>query len=215
MLLLITPALLGGCATIFTGTKDPLTFAANVPAVRLTIDGQYQGELPLAFEMSRNFVGGRQFVARFEKEGYQTQEFKLQREFNTVAILDLSSTIVSGGVDVLTGALMKFSPKDYHVQMLPDGKSPASSDARRSAELYRFALVNFHGLQKDIARGGGEQLHTYAAMLGDGDASLAPLIEEEALRHAPELVGSGSPHAFVDRFRGLMARSPSLSAVRM
>src|SRR5690242_3239340 len=89
------------CATIFTGTSDELSFDANVLDVRLSIDGEVQGTLPLTINVSRNFVGGRRFVARFEKSGYSTQQFELKREFNTVAILDISSTLVSGGVDVL------------------------------------------------------------------------------------------------------------------
>ncbi len=215
LVLFAASLLLGGCATIFSGTTDKLTFQANVPAVRLTIDGQYRGELPLEVEMSRNVASGQQFLARFERNGYQTQEFKLQREFNTVAILDVSSTIVSGGVDVLTGAFMKFSPRDYHVQMLPEGKNPASSEARRSADLVRFALVNFRSLQKDIARGGGEHLATLATMVGDEDPSLAPLVQAAALRGAPALVAAPSPHAFLERFDGLLVESPALRDHRM
>src|SRR6266568_2938702 len=49
---------LSGCATIFTGTTDTLKFDANVPGVRLTIDGQYKGELPLTLTLSRNFING-------------------------------------------------------------------------------------------------------------------------------------------------------------
>src|SRR3954465_3225312 len=67
---------LEGCATIFTGTQDTLHFDANVPGVRLTLDGMYQGELPLTLDISRNFVGGRRFAAKFEREGYVTQQFE-------------------------------------------------------------------------------------------------------------------------------------------
>jgi len=65
---LVAAAILAtGCATIFTGTHDTLTFDSNVPGVRLTIDGMYQGELPITFEMSRNFMGGKEFLARLEE----------------------------------------------------------------------------------------------------------------------------------------------------
>src|SRR3954470_14972947 len=111
--LAMAAALLSGCATIFTGTTDTLRFDSNVGGVRLTVDGRYEGELPLTIDMSRNFMGGKQFMAKFERQGYATQEFQLSREFNTVAILDISCTIISGGVDVLTGAMMRFSPHDY------------------------------------------------------------------------------------------------------
>lgn len=213
-LLALAPLLLGGCATIFTGTHDTLTFDANVPGVRLTIDGQYRGELPLTLDLSRNFMGGRQFVARFEAPGYATQEFALDRTFNPVAILDVSSTIVSGGVDVLTGSLMKFSPREYHVQMLPAGESAAAPAARRSAELHRFALNGFRELQKDLARGGGESLTTFAAMVG-GDGATARRVMEVSLRGAPGLLAAPTAPAFVRRLDALLAETPDLAACRM
>jgi hypothetical protein len=169
--LLIAIPMLAGCATIFTGTTDTLRFEANVPGVRLSIDGQVYGELPLTFDMSRNFMGGKQFLARFEAPGYATQEFQLQREFNTVAILDVSSTIISGGVDVLTGSLMRFAPHEYHVQMVPAGRTAS----RRQLDAIRFALSNYRRLQNDIARGGGEYLDAL------GSLTDAPVIAEEAL----------------------------------
>src|SRR4051794_11714180 len=79
---------LTGCATMFSGTHDSMDFDSNVPGTRLTLDGQYLGELPLHLDMSRNFIGGKRFSARFEAPGYATQEFELHREFTTVAILD-------------------------------------------------------------------------------------------------------------------------------
>lgn len=203
--------LLGGCATIFTGTVDTLNFDANVPGVRLTIDGQYQGELPRTVVMSRNFMGGRQFVARFEKEGHLTQEFKLAREFNTVAILDVSSTLVSGGVDVLTGSLMRFSPLDYHVQMLAEGQEATSKEVQLGLTLRRFALVNFQGLQLDLARGGGEHLAALAALAGDGDEALARQFEQAALQAAIPLLEAPSAPLFLERLDAvLVAARPEL-----
>jgi len=212
--LLMAPVVLGGCATIFTGTRDTLTFDSNVPGVRLTLDGQYRGELPLTLDMSRNFTGGQQFVAKFEKEGYATQEFRLNRDFNAVAILDVTSPITSGGIDVLTGSLLKFSPRDYHVQMLPAGGSAQSAEFRRSVDLQGFALTNYLVIQKDIARGGGENLATLAALTA-GDETGARLITEASLRSAPALLGASSAHAFVERFNRMLAGSPSLAGYQL
>ena len=206
--------LLGGCATMFTGTTDRLTFAANVPGVRLTVDGQYLGELPLDIEMSRNFVGGRQFRAKFEREGYQTQEFQLQRQFNAVAILDISSIITSGGVDVLTGALMKFDPKSYHVQMLPAGQSADAPEFQRALRTWGFALANFRRVQKDLARGGGEHLAALSRALADGDACAAARVEAAALRGRGTLVAAATPHAFVASLDRVLAASPDVCRYR-
>ena len=207
--------LLQGCASMFTGTRDTLAFDANVPGVRLSIDGRFEGETPLTIDMSRNFVGGRKFLARFEKEGYVTQQFELNREFNAVAILDVSSTIVSGGVDVLTGAIMKFSPRDYHVQMLAEGRSVRSKEYQRDLELYRFALGNSARLQKDIARGGGEALRAFAWLIAAGDGVRARLICDRSFENAEELAGAGEAQPFVHRFNRMLAIDPVLRGLQL
>ncbi len=208
-------AVLDGCATIFTGTTDTLSFASNVPGVRLTIDGQYMGELPLTLPMSRNFMGGRQFIATFERAGYVTQEFRLNREFNTVAILDVTSIPTSAGVDALTGSLLKFSPTEYHVQMLREGASAGATAFRRSTDLYRYALTNYRSLQKDVARGGGEYLSSFAVALCGGEGEASALVSAEAVRGAAPLLAARTAHAFVGRFDELLAGSPALAAYRM
>ncbi len=100
------------------------------PAIRR---GQYKGELPLTLELSRSFVGGRTFFAVFEAPGYVDQRFSLGREFNAVAVLDITSPVTSGGIDLLTGSLMHFSPNEYHVQMLPAGERVDAPGFRREA----------------------------------------------------------------------------------
>ncbi len=206
--------LVAGCASIFTGTTDRVAFDANVPGVRLAIDGQFRGELPLTVEMSRDFVGGQEFVARFERAGYVPQEFRLTRDFNVVSLLDISSPITSGGVDLLTGSLMKFSPREYHVQMLAIGQSATSSAFRRGADRVRFALTNAPELQREIARGGGERLSTFAAMVG-GDAATARAVEVAVLRDARDLVAAPTAPAFVARVDRLLAADASLAACRL
>jgi len=207
--------LLAGCATIFTGSHDTLRFDANVSGVRLTIDGMYQGELPLTVEMSRNFMGGRRFLAKFEREGYVTQEFLLNREFNAASIIDISSPITSGRVDVLTGSIMKFSPRDSHVQMLEKSDSANSQAFRRSLELYRFALANYVRLQEDIARGGGTHLDTFAWLAGNGDASAARLVSAAAIERASALVPARTAHELVRALDRMLAEDASLRAYRL
>jgi len=206
---------LNGCATIFTGTTDTLTFDASVPGVRLTIDGQYKGELPLTLTMSRNFLHGGEFKAKFEKAGYETQEFLLKREFNYVAILDVTSIVTSGGVDLLTGSLMKFSPTEYHIQMLQTGKSPKSADFERSKSLYRYALTNYRNVQRDISRGGGEYLASFASALSGTRGGAGSVITEQALRNAPVLLEASGAHDFIHRFNDVLAGHPNLRVYQM
>lgn len=201
---------LGGCGTIFTGTSDELKFTANAPGVRLTIDGQYKGELPLTVVQSRGFMNGETFTAKFEAPGYETQEFRLKRQFNTVAVLDITSITTSGGIDFLTGSLMHFEPKEYHIQMLKKGKSAAEFE--RENRAWRYALYNYRRVQIDLARGGGEHLESFASAVGSTEG---PAVTRHALRNAPVLLEASDPHDFVRRLNEVLESDPGLSAYRI
>jgi hypothetical protein len=115
---------------------------------------------------------------------------------------------------VLTGSLMKFSPREYHVQMVEAGSSATSPEFRRSLDLYRFALTNYRDLQRDIARGGGDYLAAFAWLLCAGDASASRLlVERSASRRS--LASSSSAHRFVDEFDRMLADSPELRGYRL
>ncbi len=203
-----------GCATLFTGTTDTITFNSNVPDVRLSIDGQYKGDLPLTLTLSRNFLGGARFIARFEKEGYETQEFQLTREFNTVAILDVTSIVTSSGIDMLTGSIMRFSPTDYHIHMREVSPKQASNEYTRSLRLYRYALMNHRNLQRDISRGGGEYLSAFAAEIGRETDDSGASVRRQIIEHAQVLAGADSAHRFVAQINEMLTEDPGLAGYR-
>lgn len=160
--LFIVAAFITGCATIFTGTSDTVSFSSNADPVRVFIGGRNVGTTPLTIEVNRQTRKGP--LVRFEKEGYGTQEFFLEQQFNWVSVLDISSILTSGGIDVLTGAIMEYSPKQYHIEMLST-KQTSIYDRKRQIEFARFVLFNAHNIQKDIASGGGEYSNTLATII--------------------------------------------------
>jgi len=200
-------AMMTGCGTIFTGTTDDIKFTANIPNVRLTIDKQPKGVIPITVKQSRGFMNGESFTAKFEADGYETQEFQLKRNFNTVAVLDITSIPTSGGIDFITGSLMRFEPTEYHIEMRKKGKS--SAEFEHELRAWRYALMNYRRIQRDLARGGGEYLDSFAQTVG-GEAGSA--IAEHALRNAGTLLEASGPHDFVHRFNGTLANNPRLQA---
>ena len=206
---------LSGCATIFTGTTDTVKFDSNVPGVRMSIDGEYKGELPLTLTLSRNFMNGQSFKAKFQADGYETQEFTIKREFNTVAVLDISSIVTSGGIDLLTGSLMRFSPNEYHVQMLKIGEKADSAEYERSIRLYRYALVNFEHVQRDIVSGGGEYLTSLSKALSGERRDVQAMITAQVLQNSSELVSSSDAHEFVRRLNNVLSDQPELRDYRI
>ena len=198
------------CATIFTGTKEDIKFSANVPGVRLTIDGEQKGTLPLTVTQSKDFMHGQEFKVKAEAPGYVTQEFQLKRQFNWVALLDITSIPTSGGIDYYTGALMRFEPNEYHIQMVKKGKGAAEIERERRA--WRYALMNYRRVQSDLARGGGEHLESFArAVSGEAGSAVA----ECALANAGLLLEALDPHEFVRQFNELLGAHPGLSAYRI
>jgi hypothetical protein len=207
-LILLACPVMTGCGTIFTGTTDDITFTANIKGVRLTIDKQPKGELPITVKQSRGFMNGESFTAKFEADGYETQEFQLKRNFNTVAVLDITSIPTSGGIDFITGSLMRFEPKEYFIEMRKKGKG--SAEYEREKRLWGYALMNYRRVQSDIARGGGEHLDSFASALSGTRGGVDAAIAEHALRHKPMLLEASSPHDFVRRFNEVLARYPEL-----
>jgi hypothetical protein len=204
---------LGGCATLFTGTSEEIKFSANVPGVRLTIDGQPKGTLPVTVKQSRDFMHGQEFRVKLEAAGYVTQEFQLKRQFNWVALLDITSIPTSGGIDYYTGALMRFEPDEYHIQMQKRGKS--SSEFEREKRLWRYALMNYRRIQMDLARGGGEHLESFASALSGTRGRMDSVIAEHALRNALALLEASGPHDFIHRLNDTLASDPVLRVYQM
>ena len=204
---------LGGCGTIFTGTSDEIKFTANIPGVHLTIDKEPKGELPLTVVQSRGFMNGETFTATFEAPGYVTQEFRLKRQFNWVAVLDITSIPTSGGIDFLTGSLMHFEPKEYHIQMVKKGKGAAEFE--REKRLWRYALANYRKVQMDLVRGGGEYLDSLASALSGTRGGADSLITEQALRNASVLLEASDAHDFIHRLNDTLASDPRLRVYQM
>lgn len=78
------------------------------------IDGIERGETPTTVTVSRDALKDKKVT--LQKEGYEDETFRLQKEFATVAILNLGNFLF-WGIDVLTGALFKYRPTQYDQSM--------------------------------------------------------------------------------------------------
>ena len=100
------------CSTLFTGTTEVLSFTSVPEKATIQFDGLTMGKTPLTMEVNKSFKG----VVSVKKEGYETREFKLQRSFNEVSILNFLG-ILGWGVDYVTGAMWKFDRKGYEIEL--------------------------------------------------------------------------------------------------
>ena len=125
---IVLSILLSGCATLFTGTKDTLTIESEPPGAKVYIDGIEYGVTPATIVLSRPGFSGKMVTLKLK--GYKPVSFVLQKEFNSVAILNLGS-ILGWLIDIGTGSIYKYSPK-YYKFTLEKAKS-----AYRMADLKR------------------------------------------------------------------------------
>lgn len=105
---------LGGCATMFSGTSDMITFESEPSGAVVVIDGVDRGRTPFTTSVGRD-IGGADVMYRLE--GYETRSFELGQEFNTTAIWGIFCFPLCPIVDVLTGAIMEYDPVSYSQQL--------------------------------------------------------------------------------------------------
>ncbi|WP_027386042.1 PEGA domain-containing protein [Chryseobacterium gregarium] len=103
------------CATIFTGTKDKITFNSTPEGAKVMHKGVEKCTTPCTAEIPRSL--SKQMVT-FEKEGFNNKEVKLTKTFNPVTLLNiLLGGAIGVGIDAATGSLTKYSPKEYKVEL--------------------------------------------------------------------------------------------------
>lgn len=103
------------CATIFTGTRDPITFSSNPEGAKVFHKGIEKCTTPCTVKIPRSL--SKQTVS-FEKEGFEKKEVKLTKNFNAVTLLNIIlGGAIGVGIDAATGSLTKYSPKKYDVEL--------------------------------------------------------------------------------------------------
>jgi hypothetical protein len=102
-----------GCATIFTGTRQNVTINSMEPESEVYVNNAFKGKTPAKFKVNKK---GKDEIITVKKEGYVSQDLKVQKGFNAVAILNLLNPI-AWGIDLLTGAVNRVAPNEYTIKL--------------------------------------------------------------------------------------------------
>jgi uncharacterized protein YceK len=190
---LLCALLLGGCASIISGTSQAVTIDSNVAGATVSIEGSQVGVTPFSGKIPRK----KESIAVVSKPGYGAQSLTLTTSFNPVAILsifwDYSTT------DCLTGACWEYAPSTYYVNLRP--ATASNSTFRRDSEVKAFAMTYFSSLRGELASGSGEKLEAlhkayFAGMTAGNFISTVRSIEENV---------NGSAVAFGEALAAKMA----------
>ncbi len=104
---------LSSCATIFTGTKDRITFNSTPPGARISIDGIEHGVTPFTMKVKRSLSDTD---VQLKLDGYETKLITLSSEFNIISVLNLGN-LLGWGIDAITGSVMKYDKKSYDITL--------------------------------------------------------------------------------------------------
>jgi hypothetical protein len=107
--------LLAGCATIFDGTTQTLTFDSTPSGAEVHLNGVIIGKTPFSTQVKR----GKGNVLTFKKEGYEDRVLPMVTTMN----LTFLGNLVTGGLfgtttDSATGAINKYEPGQYMVSLV-------------------------------------------------------------------------------------------------
>lgn len=113
MLLVASMLLVTSCATIFTGTKDRITFNSTPEGATIYIDGVEQCKTPCTMQVKRSISDTD---VEFKLGGYETRLITLSKEFNVVSVINLGN-LLGWAIDAATGSVMKYDRKSYDITL--------------------------------------------------------------------------------------------------
>ncbi len=108
-----TSLLMTSCATVFTGTKDRITFNSTPTGATIYKDGVEQCKAPCTIRVKRS-LGDTDI--EYKLDGYETRLITLDKEFNIVSVINLGN-LLGWGIDALSGAIMKYDKKTYDITL--------------------------------------------------------------------------------------------------
>ena len=116
-----------GCASIFHGTDQALTFTSTPDSAEVLVDGLSQGNTPLTVKLKKN----RYSSVMVKKTGYRTQIKPLGTKYDAIALLnvfwDCSTT------DLITGAVYEYEPGTYNFNLVKED-APVATQSEQAEQ---------------------------------------------------------------------------------
>ena len=119
LLSIIGLTFLTSCATLFTGTKQTVQINSYPSGAKVQVDGIDRGKTPAVIKLKKGNDGQ---VVTLKKDEYETRTFQPETTFNTVSVLNFFS-LLGWGIDAVSGALWKYDPKFYEIELEPEDKN--------------------------------------------------------------------------------------------
>jgi hypothetical protein len=114
-------AMCGGCATVVRGTTDQVGFNSTPSGAEVHTSNGLGCITPCTLTVKKN----EEFIATFEKPGYQPQQVPVTRQVVGAGVASTAGNVIVGGVigigvDAITGAGYDHVPNPVNVVLEPD-----------------------------------------------------------------------------------------------
>lgn len=112
-ILLASTFITTSCATLFTGTKDRISFNSTPSGAIVYKNGVEMCKTPCSINVNRNI---NDTDVELKLDGYETRIITLDKSFNVVSILNLTN-LLGWAIDALTGSVYKYDRKAYDITL--------------------------------------------------------------------------------------------------
>lgn len=189
------------CATMFSGSTQPVTFNSDPDGVSVTVSGQALGKTPATIVLDRK----SDLVIDFVKEGYAKQTIKLNTRFNAWVLANVIfclSCVLSTTTDYATGAAYEYSPNNYFITMVPEGVAESPIDIKKR-DLKSFLVSNYGSIVAELNRGpGGDHQGSEESFSSEYTKTLFTMLEipepdREEARDKIKIISDGTKDALI------------------
>ncbi len=119
LLLLVSFITYSGCATLFSGSREEISFSSEPDGAKVVVNGHDKGTTPLKITLKKS----KEHKIEFVKEGYEKKSFKLTYSLGAGwLILDILAGLIGIIVDAATGNWNGFDEDSYKAVLEPTGK---------------------------------------------------------------------------------------------
>jgi len=173
-----------GCATIVTGTDEPLTFTSEPEGATVKVGGKLVGKTPLTVAIKKD----RHVAVSFHKNEYKTHITHLHTKKNPWMWGNLIFLNLPSFTDLATGADIEYEKKHYFVTLQPEKAFHTSVNRQRQV---KELVVSFSDdIRLELTTNGGEIVDALIASLGLNDSdkeSAVRLLNQLSLQNKNDL----------------------------
>lgn len=141
LFLALAVLILSGCASVFTGVEQKMTFKSEPEGASVYVDDLLIGKTPLDVDLRKDEYK----KITFKLHGYEDQTILLKTRFQLAGLLNLFF-LPGFTIDASTGGMFQYEPGKYYVALVKSAskKIKAYIDRNYLGDFKGFVTANFY-----------------------------------------------------------------------